>query len=82
MPQRCVAGLAFVALAFALAATSPAATPIPQPEGTQTVALATFGNECWLPHLYPRAEDVKYTFTAVGVGPRVGEGRDIALFHS
>ena len=28
------------------------------PEGTLTVALATFGNERWLPHLYPGAEDV------------------------
>ena len=24
------------------------------PEGTLTVAVATFGNERWLPHLYPR----------------------------
>src|SRR5712691_12420658 len=30
----------------------------PQPEGTLTVAVATFGNERWLPHLYPGAEDV------------------------
>ena len=29
-----------------------------QPEGTLTVAVATFGNERWLPHLYPGAEDV------------------------
>src|SRR5215475_10057724 len=28
------------------------------PEGTLTVAVATFGNERWLPHLYPGAEDV------------------------
>src|SRR5438067_7388840 len=27
-------------------------------EGTLTVAVATFGNERWLPHLYPGAEDV------------------------
>ena len=25
------------------------------PEGTLTVAVATFGNERWLPHLYPGA---------------------------
>src|SRR5712692_4877959 len=30
----------------------------PQPEGTLTVAVAAFGNERWLPHLYPGAEDV------------------------
>src|SRR6266571_2749688 len=29
-----------------------------QPQGTLTVAVATFGNERWLPHLYPGAEDV------------------------
>src|SRR5512145_1503926 len=28
------------------------------PEGTLTVAVATFGNERWLPHLYVGAEDV------------------------
>ncbi len=28
------------------------------PEGTLTVAVATFGNERWLPNLYPGAEDV------------------------
>jgi hypothetical protein len=28
------------------------------PAGTLTVAVATFGNERWLPHLYPGAEDV------------------------
>jgi ABC-type transport system substrate-binding protein len=29
-----------------------------RPEGTLTVAVATFGNERWLPHLYVGAEDV------------------------
>jgi ABC-type transport system substrate-binding protein len=29
-----------------------------KPEGTLTVAVATFGNERWLPQLYPGAEDV------------------------
>ena len=28
------------------------------PEGTLTVAVATFGNERWLPNLYVGAEDV------------------------
>src|SRR5262245_16095690 len=32
--------------------------PAPRSEGTLTVAVATFGNERWLPHLYPGAEDV------------------------
>ena len=58
MRQRCFAGLVFVALTFTLATASPAAPPTPQPEGTLTVAVATFGNERWLPHLYPGAEDV------------------------
>jgi ABC-type transport system substrate-binding protein len=30
----------------------------PRPEGTLTVAVATFGNERWLPHLYVGAEDI------------------------
>ena len=29
-----------------------------KPEGTLTVAVATFGNERWLPNLYVGAEDV------------------------
>src|SRR5712691_9256013 len=29
-----------------------------RPEGTLTVAVATFGGERWLPQLYPGAEDV------------------------
>ncbi len=43
---------ALLLLAFAVA---PAAAA---PEGTLTVAVATFGNERWLPHLYVGAEDV------------------------
>jgi peptide/nickel transport system substrate-binding protein len=35
-----------------------AATEAARPEGTLTVAVATFGNERWLPHLYVGAEDV------------------------
>src|SRR6266487_6189147 len=40
-------------LAAALSASEAA-----QPEGTLTVAVATFGNKRWLPHLYVGAEDV------------------------
>jgi ABC-type transport system substrate-binding protein len=50
--------LTCVALALPLAAVCRAATPAPKPEGTLTVAVATFGNERWLPHLYVGAEDV------------------------
>ena len=49
-----VAALA-IALALTLAAGPAAAA---RPEGTLTVAVATFGNERWLPHLYVGAEDV------------------------
>src|SRR5262245_35038688 len=38
-----------------LAASTPGEA---QPQGTLTVAVATFGNERWLPHLYVGAEDV------------------------
>src|ERR671931_1317339 len=58
MPQRWFAGLICVALAPLIAAACPAATPAATPEGTLTVAVATFGNERWLPHLYVGAEDV------------------------
>src|SRR5215813_5626056 len=47
-----------VVLALLLAATGWAEAPAHQPEGTLTVAVATFGNERWLPHLYVGAEDV------------------------
>jgi len=40
-------------LAAALSASEAA-----RPEGTLTVAVATFGNERWLPHLYVGAEDI------------------------
>jgi peptide/nickel transport system substrate-binding protein len=50
--------LTCVTLALALAAVCPAATPAHKPEGTLTVAVATFGNERWLPQLYVGAEDV------------------------
>jgi peptide/nickel transport system substrate-binding protein len=41
---------------LSLVAAPPGATA--KPEGTMTVAVATFGNERWLPHLYVGAEDV------------------------
>src|SRR6058998_3864204 len=45
-----------IAAALLWAAITPAhAAP---PEGTLTVAVATFGNERWLPHLYVGAEDI------------------------
>jgi peptide/nickel transport system substrate-binding protein len=47
--------IALVAAAAALGAGPSAAA---RPEGTLTVAVATFGNERWLPHLYVGAEDV------------------------
>jgi peptide/nickel transport system substrate-binding protein len=36
----------------------PAPDAVAKPEGTLTVAVATFGNERWLPNLYVGAEDV------------------------
>src|SRR5262249_19772787 len=48
-----------VVLVAVLVATVGVATVSAQrPEGTLTVAVATFGNERWLPQLYPGAEDV------------------------
>jgi peptide/nickel transport system substrate-binding protein len=44
-----------LALTWAVAASPPAGAA---PEGTLTVAVATFGNERWLPNLYVGAEDV------------------------
>src|SRR3989449_8047379 len=48
--------LALVIASGALFATPPGAAA--KPEGTLTVAVATFGNERWLPNLYVGAEDV------------------------
>jgi len=48
-----------IALAFALAVVTFVASPAAaKPEGTLTVAVATFGNERWLPNQYVGAEDV------------------------
>jgi peptide/nickel transport system substrate-binding protein len=41
-----------------LSVVAPAPEVAAQPQGTLTVAVATFGNERWLPHLYVGAEDV------------------------
>jgi peptide/nickel transport system substrate-binding protein len=45
---------------MAVLASTVAVAPVAaqRPEGTLTVAVATFGNERWLPQLYPGAEDV------------------------
>ena len=54
MRQRFVL-LALTVMASLWAAVAPVEAA---PEGTLTVAVATFGNERWLPHLYVGAEDV------------------------
>jgi peptide/nickel transport system substrate-binding protein len=53
MKQRIAVTTAIVLACLALAGPVHAA-----PEGTLTVAVATFGNERWLPNLYVGAEDV------------------------
>ena len=50
--------LSLMAFLFPLVAWSAQTALTPRPEGTLTVAVATFGNERWLPELYPGAEDV------------------------
>src|SRR5215831_11938347 len=56
MVQRLCCIVAVMAALARTAGVEPA--PAPRPAGTLTVAVATFGNERWLPHLYPGAEDV------------------------
>jgi peptide/nickel transport system substrate-binding protein len=51
-------GLIVVIVTALLGAADAATGQAPRPEGTLTVAVATFGNERWLPHLYVGAEDV------------------------
>jgi peptide/nickel transport system substrate-binding protein len=59
MIRRCwLVMLAYVGLALPLAAYAGATTSGARPDGTLTVAVATFGNERWLPHLYVGAEDI------------------------
>jgi len=53
--RQCCSVLIVVGLASTLGVELASAQ---SPEGTLTVAVATFGNERWLPHLYPGAEDV------------------------
>jgi peptide/nickel transport system substrate-binding protein len=55
MKQRLSVILSIATLLFCALAGSPADA---KPEGTLTVAVATFGNERWLPYLYVGAEDV------------------------
>ena len=58
MWQPWLAVLSLVAYLSSLALSAAETAPTPRPEGTLTVAVATFGNERWLPELYPGAEDV------------------------
>src|SRR5687768_2136062 len=53
-PLRLTVSLLLASSVLLLVGTPAAAAP----EGTLTVAVATFGNERWLPHLYVGAEDV------------------------
>ena len=63
-PRLWIAALILIApLWTAVTAQGQGAKPAPvgradAPVGTLTVAVATFGNERWLPHLYVGAEDV------------------------
>src|SRR5216684_5545933 len=56
MKQR-LSVIVLIATALLWALAMPAAEAA-RPEGTLTVAVATFGNERWLPNLYVGAEDV------------------------
>jgi peptide/nickel transport system substrate-binding protein len=56
MKQRLMVFAAAMAVLWGAAVATPA--PAARPEGTLTVAVATFGNERWLPNLYVGAEDV------------------------
>src|SRR5919197_1488084 len=55
--RRTLFGLAVVAMMLSLTALASGPTHA-APEGTLTVAVATFGNDRWLPHLYVGAEDI------------------------
>jgi ABC-type transport system substrate-binding protein len=57
-PRLSIASLLVTALLWAAFVTVPRETRAQAPSGTLTVAVATFGNERWLPHLYVGAEDV------------------------
>ena len=47
-------------IALVLAGLMGIAPVAARPEGTLTVAVATFGSERWLPHLYVGAEDLVF----------------------
>jgi peptide/nickel transport system substrate-binding protein len=57
-PRLSIASLLVTALLWAAFVTVPREARAQAPSGTLTVAVATFGNERWLPHLYVGAEDV------------------------
>src|SRR5262245_43409993 len=56
MNRSCKLTLALLIVPCALFVAPP--SDAAKPEGTLTVAVATFGNERWLPNLYVGAEDV------------------------
>ena len=58
MHPRWLVVLTGLVLAFPLAAHAASTPSASRPDGTLTVAVATFGNERWLPHLYVGAEDI------------------------
>jgi peptide/nickel transport system substrate-binding protein len=51
-------GILLTLLTVSCLVVAPASEAAAKPEGTLTVAVATFGNERWLPNLYVGAEDV------------------------
>ena len=55
-PRRWIAPMVVAALCLMTAVSAQGQAA--KPEGTLTVAVATFGNERWLPNLYVGAEDV------------------------
>jgi ABC-type transport system substrate-binding protein len=57
-PWRWFVTVPLIVLALTLMSPGLPAAATHRPEGTLTVAVATFGNERWLPHLYVGAEDI------------------------
>ncbi|MET0487619.1 MAG: ABC transporter substrate-binding protein [Candidatus Rokuibacteriota bacterium] len=51
-------GILLTLLTVSCLVVAPASEAAAKPEGTLTIAVATFGNERWLPNLYVGAEDV------------------------
>src|SRR6058998_4172224 len=58
MSKRDLRGFSIATLIAAALVWAVAPAQAARPEGTLTVAVATFGNERWLPHLYVGAEDI------------------------